>query len=480
MKQPTCAATGYRNYTCSKCGHTKNSATLAKVPNHTWNRSAANCTTPKKCTTCGTVGQSALGHACEWVTVKQPTCGETGYRNYKCTRSGCGAVLNSATLDKVPNHSWNVSAATCTVAKTCTICKTTAQSATGHSYTWVTMKQPTCTETGYRNYKCTKSGCTSVLNSATIDKIPHSWDRSAATCTADKKCKTCGTVGQKALGHAYTWVVMKQPTCTETGYRNKTCSRCQNVRNSATLDKVPHTFTKKVIYSEASAEYKAGGTLNGQNVNFYNNLTNVTLTGNMRTDLVAVAASQVGYTEGDNTAGYSGTTVGEGNYTEYGRWNYATNGKGGKTNHYWCASFIAWCARRANIPTSYISNSAGAADITNSCSYKKVAAKDVRDGEYIPLPGDLVHIQTTNEKGEIQNHVEIVKSYDANNKKLLTIGGNTSAGESGSQNNGGGAFERNRWNYLQNGKIVKFGVWVEPGKETIQGYRGICTTCGCK
>ena len=57
-------------------------------------------------------------------------------------------------------------------------------------------------------------------------------------------------------------------------------------------------------------------------------------TGNERNDIINVAITQIGYCEGDN------------NDTKYGAW-YGLN------NNPWCAMFISWCARQANILPAY-------------------------------------------------------------------------------------------------------------------------------
>ena len=52
---------------------------------------------------------------------------------------------------------------------------------------------------------------------------------------------------------------------------------------------------------------------------YYQNLTNVTLTGSQGADLVAVAASQVGYHEGDGESELGGGNKnGTKNFSEYG------------------------------------------------------------------------------------------------------------------------------------------------------------------
>ena len=61
-------------------------------------------------------------------------------------------------------------------------------------------------------------------------------------------------------------------------------------------------------------------------------LQNVTLTGNTRADITAIAHSQIGYQEGDSSSQLSGEIKGSGNYTEYGRW-YGLQDM-------WCAMFV--------------------------------------------------------------------------------------------------------------------------------------------
>ena len=55
-----------------------------------------------------------------------------------------------------------------------------------------------------------------------------------------------------------------------------------------------------------------------------------TNTGNQRADIIGVAKTQIGYTEGSN------------NNNKYGAYFSANNVS-------WCAYFIVWCARQAGI-----------------------------------------------------------------------------------------------------------------------------------
>ena len=58
-------------------------------------------------------------------------------------------------------------------------------------------------------------------------------------------------------------------------------------------------------------------------------------TGNQRQDLIGVALTQIGYTEGTN------------NKTKYGAW-------AATPNQPWCANFVSWCIAQAELPTEVV------------------------------------------------------------------------------------------------------------------------------
>lgn len=116
-----------------------------------------------------------------------------------------------------------------------------------------------------------------------------------------------------------------------------------------------------------------------------------TNTGNMRNDIIAVALTQVGYTEGAN------------NYTKYGVWY-------GQPNSPWCGMFVSWCAKEAGIPTGVLKRTGIANPSNFGLSYK--------DGKnYTPKKGDLFF-----KKGF--SHVGFV--YYTEGSYFYTIEGNTS------------------------------------------------------
>ncbi len=138
---------------------------------------------------------------------------------------------------------------------------------------------------------------------------------------------------------------------------------------------------------------------------YYTQLCNVSLTGNQRTDIIAVAQSQYGYHEGGSINDLGGGSSSSGNYTEYGSWYGINPGA-------WCAMFVSWCARQAQIPTSVLKNSAGA-----GCSASYFNIPYYNGSSYTPQPGDLFFTKSW-------SHVGIVASVSGSS--FTTIEGNSS------------------------------------------------------
>ena len=115
-------------------------------------------------------------------------------------------------------------------------------------------------------------------------------------------------------------------------------------------------------------------------------------TGNQPMDLVGVALTQVGYTEGDN------------NDTKYGAWYPAAN-------QAWCATFVSWCITQAQLPESVVSLSAVA---DPGPGYFNIPYHD--GATYTPKPGDIFF-------SKIFTHVGIVVAVDGD--YFYTAEGNT-------------------------------------------------------
>ena len=200
------------------------------------------------------------------------------------------------------------------------------------------------------------------------------------------------------------------------------------------------TSAEKVTYRSAangvSDSYKGS--------RYYNNLTQIELTGDGVTDLLAVAISQLGYIEGKNQDGFYGSQEGGGygNYTEF---CYNMGSVGGYA-YAWCAAFVswsllqsrctdqntqsAWC-RNHNGDKNYIWREVGCYRWYNQL--KSVGYGYADDGKYIPKSGDLIFFESS-------EHIGIVRY--SKNGRVYTIEGNTSSGE-GVASEGGGVYCKN-------------------------------------
>lgn len=164
---------------------------------------------------------------------------------------------------------------------------------------------------------------------------------------------------------------------------------------------------------------------------YYRQLRQVRLTGNPRTDIVAVARSQVGYQEGDSENELSGEIYGGDNFTEYGHWY--------DMQDMWCAMFVSWCADTAGISTDVIPSHSYTPDGLRWFAERGLAftRADVQSRKYTPKPGDLVYFKSSRNANPT-NHVGVVTGYS--NNRLYTIEGNI--GTPGELTNGGMVAEK--------------------------------------
>ncbi len=173
----------------------------------------------------------------------------------------------------------------------------------------------------------------------------------------------------------------------------------------------------------ASSDYKSSI--------YYQNLTSLTLSGNGAADLLAVAMSQLGYHEGNSDSDLEGGNAsGSRNFVEYNRlYGKLDNneGNGYSYGYAWCASFVNWCLRQANV--SY-----GIAGGEVSCSrwirdFLKPTGRfydsSAYGGRYTPKAGDLIFFRTSG-SNLLSTHVGIVRYSDGT--YVHTVEGNTASG----------------------------------------------------
>lgn len=263
-QEPTCTEDGEKTYTCT-CGDTKTEP--IKALGHDLKETVI--TEP----TCGTAGSKEItcsrcdykdtkeipatgAHAySDWVIVKEATCTEEGLRTQTC--DVCGDVIEEV-LPKV-DHTWNEGEVskqpTCTEdgikTFTCTVCgdtKTEVIPALGHAWSDWDIKDSTCGQEGEKTRHCTRTGCTATETVKIPASENHNWNDGVvtkeATCTEQGEvtytCNDCGhTKVEKtpALGHDLKEVILKQPTCSESGLKAMVCQRpgCDHKENEVSI-----------------------------------------------------------------------------------------------------------------------------------------------------------------------------------------------------------------------------------------------------
>ncbi len=181
---------------------------------------------------------------------RDATCVLSGYQIKVCTRCGDAPEAENKFFEKLGHDMQRVEAqctvANCTTAgktvEKCTRCNyqtTKVTPALGHKYDAV-VTEATCTTGGYTTHTC--SVCHESYKDTFTEAKGHSWNIPEPTCTEGQKCTVCGADGQKALGHSYVNGVCTrcgdgcthewrqgqtvEPTCTEKGYTQYTCSKC--------------------------------------------------------------------------------------------------------------------------------------------------------------------------------------------------------------------------------------------------------------
>ncbi|MBQ7357776.1 MAG: CHAP domain-containing protein [Clostridia bacterium] len=192
-----------------------------------------------------------------------------------------------------------------------------------------------------------------------------------------------------------------------------------------------------------SASYKAG--------KYYAQLSQIPATSNARTNVIAVAMSQIGYTESDTDGDFAGTSGGSGNFTEY-NYNFGNWGVGyGGADYPWCACFATWVFRQAGINTmgTGISNAARNNTTNSSCIWCEISCNEwyaqlerfgyaqasaARGGSYVPKSADIIFFSNSGTKS---THVGFVVYTDG--AKVYTVEGNTSSAD-GLDGNGGGVY----------------------------------------
>lgn len=162
---------------------------------------------------------------------------------------------------------------------------------------------------------------------------------------------------------------------------------------------------------------------------YYQRLMSTSLGSSQRSNILAIARSQVGYTEGNSISSLNGSAGGSGNYTEFGRWYYYNvDSSDVFYKGAWCSMFASWCANEAGISTSIVPRRALVAYMKDAYSaqgryYTWSQSKCGGGGKKIQ-PGDFI-IYSATPSGRY-NHIGIVSSvvYNGSRVTINTVEGN--------------------------------------------------------
>ena len=225
------------------------------------------------CTICGetrTEEVAASGHdySTDWTVDKEAGCEAAGSKSHHCTR--CDSRKDETEIPAA-GHRWDEGVITvkptCTdkgvKTFTCNSCgktKTEAVEALGHDYSadWTVDKKAGCEVAGSKSHHCTR--CDSRKDETEIPAAGHTWNDGAITmkptCTDEGvktfTCNSCGktkTEAVEVLGHDYSadWTVDKEAGCEAVGSKSHHCTRCNSRKDETEIPAAGHTWNDGAI-----------------------------------------------------------------------------------------------------------------------------------------------------------------------------------------------------------------------------------------
>ena len=223
--------------TAIRYGNSADSCTMTSAPNYT---DEGQYTVYYEITyTCDGVDMTENGVAYVWL--RDDTTDENGNCGCGCSNPNCGCQ----------NKHCN---GNCCTDKGC---------GENHKYILLDSTKAGCTTLGYDRYLCTE--CGKIEKRDYVDSLGHAWQGIVirdATCETDGKllelCSRCGQMKQTATPkgeHSYE-VYTVAATCTSPGYTVRECSVCGDCHIEDITPAIPHDYKAHVIEATCDVEGK--------------------------------------------------------------------------------------------------------------------------------------------------------------------------------------------------------------------------------
>ena len=223
--------------TAIRYGNSADSCTMTTAPNYT---DEGQYTVYYEITyTCDGVDMTENGVAYVWL--RDDTTDENGNCGCGCSNPNCGCQ----------NKHCN---GNCCTDKGC---------GENHKYILLDSTKAGCTTLGYDRYLCTE--CGKIEKRDYVDSLGHAWQSIVirdATCETDGKllelCSRCGQMKQTATPkgeHSYE-VYTVAATCTSPGYTVRECSVCGDRHIEDITPAIPHDYKAHVIEATCDADGK--------------------------------------------------------------------------------------------------------------------------------------------------------------------------------------------------------------------------------
>jgi len=243
--EATCTSPSRTYYRCSECQQQKTEIGSDLKPHEYKDHEHKDATCTENgydkqiCKNCQTVFTTkvyeAKGHKfSDEKNVIPPSCMAQGYTISTCTV--CSEEVKSDYTDKTDHVMVESSrlVPTCHsvgyIRFTCTVCAYQSETITetvDHSYTSAEVIAPTHSNKGYTVYRCTYGGCTQSYNSDYTDILPHTFE----------------------------YTVVKEPTCTQAGFKTGICTAGCNVTDDVEIASTGHIFEDWEVAVEATEFY---------------------------------------------------------------------------------------------------------------------------------------------------------------------------------------------------------------------------------